>query len=154
MESSRKRRNLQCQIPHDFGVDRAHGAGESGLGIHAHARSVGQSQPQSQPWHGCQRVEAQWDRAVTGAQHARRGRRFSRRMINSNLSVLRAFKSISSIACRTWTDGRHRFGRQHERRISAIATMSRRGESARAFRQSSRKSDEMMRAEGCGDNVS
>ena len=38
------------------------------MGIHAYSRSVGQSQPQRRPWDGCQCVEAQWDRAVTGAQ--------------------------------------------------------------------------------------
>jgi hypothetical protein len=49
--------NHVCNI----GVDRAHGAGQPGVGIHPHSGSAGQSQTQRWSRDHCQCVEAQWD---------------------------------------------------------------------------------------------
>jgi hypothetical protein len=43
-----------------FRIDRAHGAGQSKLGLHPHSRRVSQSQTQGGSRHDCECVEAQW----------------------------------------------------------------------------------------------
>jgi|SRR5450631_1076494 len=48
-------------------IDRAHGRGESELGLYPHSRSVSQSQSQGWSRHDRQCPETQWHRAVAGA---------------------------------------------------------------------------------------